>query len=102
MVSQKEFDEGLEKLRTDLSKEITGSINSIKDTVIAQLLEANSKLQEKVENVEERVLVLEHQASLQYSRQLNVVISGIPPEVEHKYLEQIAVKIFNKCNSAKK
>ena len=76
-------------------------MQSIKDTIIHQLVESNKFLQEKVASLEKRVVQLEidHQTSAQYNRQNNLLISGIPPEVKHENLEEIAVNILNKCNA---
>ena len=80
MVNQNQFDAGLEKLRTDLSNEIAASVQTIKDTIIQQLLESNKALQEKVASLEKKVrqLDIDHQTSSQYNRQNNILISGNP------------------------
>ena len=153
MVNQKVFEEGLDKLRADLGKQIDDSIQSIKDTVIANLVEANKSLQLKVENLEgkltqleidqqavlaqekeensqkiesleekilelqndhplnmlntleekfemleEKIFLLENDfhANAQHSRQNNLIISGIPAEVNHAQLEKVAVNLINR------
>ena len=100
MVSQQQFKDGLAKLRVDLTQEIMQSINSLKDTIIENLVQANKALQTSVNELEERVIKLESdlQASQQYSRQNNLVISGIPAEVEHEDLQDIAMNIMKTCN----
>ena len=101
MVTQKDLDKGLEKLRVDLTRDITDSIKSVQDTVIAQLLDANEKLRDKVDQLEKKVILLEsaqHDGE-QYSRQNNLVISGIPKEVVHDNLEGVVINIINRCNN---
>ena len=101
MVNQQQFDIGLDKLRTDLTLLINESIKSIQDTIITNLVNSNKMLQEKVEVLEDKVVSLEAElhANNQYTRQNNLLISGIPEEVEHENLEKIAINIINKCNS---
>ena len=102
MVNQQQFNDGLEKLRTDLTTLINDSLQSIKDTIISNLVTANKSLQQKVEALEEKVVGLETelQASLQYTRQNNLLISGISEDIDHGALEEIAMKIINKCSAA--
>ena len=59
MVTQAQLTEGLEKLRTDLTHLITESIQSIKDTVIANLTQANKDMFSKIQALEDRVVSLE-------------------------------------------
>ena len=101
MVNQIKFEEGIEKLRTDLTNEIHASIQSIKDTVIQKLLESNQMLQNKVTTLEKQVLQLQidHETSNQYNRQNNILISGTPSTVDHEDLENVAVKLLNKVNA---
>ena len=83
-----------------MARLINESLQSIKDTIISNLVTANKSLQNKVEVLEEKVARLEAglQAGLQYTRQNNLVISGISEIVKHDDLENIAIKIINKCN----
>ena len=102
MVTQAQLNDGLEKLRIDLTAIINESIQSVKDTVISNLTKANKDLFEKVQVLEEKVVSLETelQASNQYNRQSNLLISGIPEDVPHESLEKISIDIINKCCSA--
>ena len=102
MVTQAQFTEGLEKLRNDLTVLLNESIQSIKDTVISNLTKANKDLYSKIQVLEAKVVSLETdlQASMQYNRQNNLLISGIPEEVPHESLENISIGIINKCCSA--
>ena len=101
MVNQNQLDSSLDKLCEETSNKIEDSIKSIKDTIIQQLVDANKNLQAKVFSLEKKVqqLEIDHQASNQYNRQTNILISGIPPEVDHEDLEQISINILNKCNA---
>ena len=102
MVTQTQLNDGLEKLRTDLTMLINESIQSVKDTIISNLTQANKDLFDKIQLLEEKVVSLESelQASNQYNRQNNLLISGIPEDVQHESLETISIGIINKCCSA--
>ena len=102
MVTQAQLNDGLEKLRMDLTAIINESIQSVKDTVISNLTKANKDLFDKVKLLEEKVVGLETElhANNHYNRQCNILISGIPEEVPHESLEKISVNIINKCCSA--
>ena len=56
----------------------------------------------KIQALEDKVISLETelQANQQYNRQNNILISGIPEEVQHEALEKISCDIINKCCSA--
>ena len=101
MVTQAQLNEGLEKLRSDLTTIINESILSVKDALILNLTEANKNMSAKIQALEDKVVNLETQlqANLQYNRQNNILISGIPAEVEHEALENISIGIINKCCS---
>ena len=51
----------------------------------------------KVDELEDKVTELEKslESNLQYQRQSNVLISGIPNHVEHSALEDVVLKLFN-------
>ena len=102
MVTQTQLNDGLEKLRNDLTTLINESIQSVKDTIIANLTKANKDLFDKIKLLEDKVVSLESelQASNQYNRQNNLLISGIPEDVQHENLEAISIGIINKCCSA--
>ena len=84
MVTQAKF-EGLAQLKSDLSKTLNDSISELKSTLIKNLMESNKLLQGEVAVLRDTVtiLVTELQANLQYNRQNNFLISGIPKEVVH-------------------
>ena len=85
--------------KKELQISIDNSIAAFRTTIIDNLVEANKNLQKRVDVLEGFVkqLVLDFQANLQYQRQNNIIISGIPPEVEHGDLEKAAVEIVNTC-----
>ena len=99
MLTQKDLDDSLSQLRTDLTEVIKASIDAVKDTVINNLVSSNKELQIHVKQLEERVTALETElnSNLQYNRLNNLVISGIPSSVEHINLEAVSVKIINSC-----
>ena len=95
--------EGLDKQRALLATELKGvvekSISDLREHVIDKLIASNKELQSKVSDLEHEVHTLntELQKSLQYNRLNNIVISGIPEEVEHRLLEKTSLSILNKC-----
>ena len=99
MVSKTDFDKGLAGLKSELKEFIDQSISQLREQVIDNLIQANLQLQGNVTLLENKVnnLQLELQASFQYNRLNNVVISGIPSNVEHKDLQKAALGIMNTC-----
>ena len=99
MLTQKDLDDSLTQLRTDLTEVIKTSIDAVKDTVINNLASANKELQHHVKKLEERVTELETElhSNLQYNRLNNLIISGIPSSVEHINLEAVSLTIINTC-----
>ena len=94
-----DLEESLDVLRVQLKTVIDDSIRDLREQVINNLVAANHSLQGKVEKLEKQVhsLTLEVQSSLQYNRLNNLVISGIPEDVEHEDLEKAAIGIINTC-----
>ena len=85
-------------------------IDEIKNTIIQNLKTCNEKLQARVETLEEEIIALREEnidlerrteVALQHGRLEQVVISGIPPVVEHKDLEETAIKILNEIKEHK-
>ena len=99
VLTKKDLDAGFEGLKGELQTMIDSSIAGLRATIIENLVEANKALQHRVEMLEGVVeqLTLDFQANLQYQRQNNIIISGIPPEVDHGNLEKAAVEIVNTC-----
>ena len=86
-----------------LEKLIVRSINSLKDEiinpkdmVIKNLQDENSRLKEKCEKLENRVVILEsnHNDLAQYGRRNNVVFSGIPENVPDNNLESMVTSVL--------
>ena len=77
------------------------SINELKSTLIKNLVESNKLLQGEVNTLKDTVIKLETdlQVNLQYNRQNNFLISGIPKEVVHSDLENIALNIMKVSNT---
>ena len=103
VLTVKDLQEGLDKQRALLATELKGvvekSISDLREHVINKLIASNKELQSKVSDLEHEVYTLntELQKSLQYNRLNNIVISGIPEEVEHRLLEKTSLSILNKC-----
>ena len=100
MVTQAKFEEGLAQLKTDLTKTFD-SINELKSTLIKNLVESNKLLQGKVNTLKDTVIKLKTDlhVNLQYNRQNNFLISGIPKEVVHSDLENIALNMMKVSNT---
>ena len=100
VLTKKDLDAGLEGLKAEFQAIIQTNISELREAIIDNLVEANKALQLKVVQLEEVVerLTIEFQANLQYQRQNNIIISGIPPEVEHENLEKVAVEVVNTCS----
>ena len=94
-------------LKTSITDDLKGhikavvedSIQKLRENVIEKLLVENKKLHEKIGSLEEtvRTLTLDVVDNQQYTRQNNIVIGGIPGEVEHKNLMPIALNIMKHC-----
>ena len=99
MVTKKDLEDGLAKLEAELKETFISSIETLKSQIIDNLVEANKLLQGRVKSLEEKVnkLEIDFQESLQYNRQNNLIISGIPKEVEHKDVLKVSLGIVNTC-----
>ena len=97
MVTKKDLDEAFETKKKDMQAMIDASVVTIKEDIIRTLREENSKLCERVVILENKLITMEKtvQNNLQYQRECNVVINGIPESEDHSNLEGIAVKLFN-------
>ena len=92
MVTKQQLDESLNQMRKDLTETINESIKGLQEHIIDNLVKANKELQDKVDKLE-----MELQASLQYNRLNNIIISGIPGAVDHKDLKGISLGVLNSC-----
>ena len=72
----------------------------IRDVIIQQLQEDNSKLKERVSCLEYQVIQLEIKINSleQYGRRNNLEIEGIPTSISNDDLEKTAVAILNSIN----
>ena len=109
--------EALDDLRHSLTKSIAGEINasieSLKETVINELINENKKLFKKCNSLEEQVddlyreiddirdlifnVELNLQDQQQRSRRTNIEIHGIPNNVNDFNLESTCFGILNEC-----
>ena len=107
MVTKQQLDDSLAEMRTSLTNELKPVIKDIVDqailalreNVIDKLSEDNDKLKDKVVALEAKVrsLTIEVVDGQQYTRQNNIVISGIPAEVAHEDLTKVSMNIMNHC-----
>ena len=101
MVTKAELAEALaangEKQLEAFKNELNEGISKIRSEIIERLTEENSKLKETIVKLDKKVVDLEIkvEANLQYQRFASVVISGIPASIDHRDLEESALKIFN-------
>ena len=91
----------MEQLKTSLTKTFNDSINELKSTLIKNLVKSNKPLQGLVNTLKDTVIKLETelQVNLQYNRQNNFLMPGIPKEVVHSDLENIAINIMKVSNT---
>ena len=111
MVNKQQLDESLAALKTSLTNELKDhikvvvdeSISALRENIIQKLLDENKSLKEKVTCLEKsvRALTLDVVDGQQYTRQNNLVIGGIPKEVEHDKLMPLALNIANHCIGGK-
>ena len=72
-------------------------LDEMKSDIINTLSKDNEALSNRVTVIEEKTIELEKaiQSNLQYQRNCNVIISGIPSSIGHKNLELLVIKMFN-------
>ena len=75
-------------------------IINLKDVIIKNLLDENSKLKSKITTLEKRVekLEMENNQLDQYGRRNNLEISGIPDEIDGTSLEKTSIEILKSIN----
>ena len=87
-----------------LEKSIFQSINSLKDeiinlkdTVVKNFQDENTRLKVKCENLENRVAILESNYNdlAQHGSRKNVVFSGIPKNVRENILESTVISVLS-------
>ena len=107
-VSEKYFSEAITELKADLkewlSLQIKDSINSLRETIIDNLVKENQRLKKKITFLTEEVDVLYdkmHEVELglndqqQRSRRRNIEICGITNDVSDESLEEITMYRMN-------
>ena len=84
-------------IKTEIKKELELRISEVKKTISDEFTNEIKYLKEKVHVLEDKIVELEKnvEQNLQYQRQPNVLISGIPDHVDHSDLETVVLKIFN-------
>lgn len=80
--------------------ELNNSIINIKDTLIENLVESNTKLTERVNNMEKKVTSMEKMVILtnQRSRENNIELSGIDDAVSDQKLQGVVKGILQKMD----
>ena len=78
--------------------EVDKKLLNLKDIIIKDLQIENQRLQDKVINLEKRVILLEVGGNLleQYGPRNNLEMTGIPDDVEDEDLEEKIIKILDK------
>ena len=101
----KSLAEALTAQTKSITTQIDTSISAIRKEIIDTLKVENEKLNDKITLLETKNDLLESRISsleiklednLQYQRNANIIISGIPREIAHTKLESIVIEIFNK------
>ena len=114
MVTKNEMNESIEKLNTTLTenfkKMLDDSISELKNTIIDNLKTSNELLLKKVSDLENEVdklktenieLTRRSEVAFQHGRQNQIIISGIPEEIEHDDLEATTIRVLNKIKDHK-
>ena len=91
------------KLGNDLNNILSAMRNDIleiRDVLIKNLIEENSKLKKKVSSLEDRVCILEDNIAVQdlYVRRNNIELTGIPEEITQEALEDHVIGVFKKID----
>ena len=83
-----------------ITKELNGSVMSIKDSIIDALKEGNFRLQQKVQHLENKLSDIEivKNKLQQHTRRNNIEIQGIPSTVDDNLLKDKTIDIFNQLN----
>ena len=99
-------EEALGKLQNELSSQISNLINQVrstrdevinlKDVIIKRLQEENDLLRARCSKLENKVIDLESTINHteQYGRRNNIVISGIPDDINDNDLESTVIKLM--------
>ena len=112
VLTKVDIDEAITSMSTKLTSSfqtmLDNSINEIKNSIIENLRLSNQNLQDRVNSLEREVKELKEahvtlerssEAAFQHGRLEQVVISGIPAEVEHKDLEEKSLRILNEIKN---
>ena len=97
MVTKTDLAEALADQSKDIFKQMDESISKIRDEIINRLLQENKVLNNNIVSLEKKIVKLESkiESNLQYQRNANVIIKGIPSDVPHNALEGIIINLFN-------
>ena len=98
---------GFAKMDTTLNdilndnKSLREDISEIRNVIIKNLVEANGKLQKRVDAMEANIMSLEYKLSTelsqtnQYGRRNNIEICGIPNSISDEMLEEEVIELFS-------
>ena len=103
VLTKHDLDGSLTNLKTEFQAMLDESVNKVKEEIMNRLLEDNERLRKEVTALKTKVVELEisHQENLQYQRSENVIIKGIPGEINHDELEKTVITLFNNVCSYK-
>ena len=104
MVKKEELDAAISCLKEHFDTELAAAIEEIKNSVIESLKKSNETLQLRVSALESEVKSLKDEkiylekrveAGFQHGRLEQLIIQGIPVEVNHDDLENVCTDILN-------
>ena len=97
MVTKKDLMEALAQQSAEINSNMDRTVKKIKEDILLVIKEENDKMNIKIVELENKVVELEKslKQNLQYQRSSNVVVSGIPANIEHEQLEGIFRTLFN-------
>ena len=99
MVKKEEFEQAINSLKDEISQ-LKSLINERKDDVVSALMKENASLKNQVKELKQQSE--DHSISLnkidQYSRRNNIIIEGIPSDVDNQHLEKKVIGILAAVN----
>ena len=98
VLTKLDLDAAFATQQTVIKAQLDEGISSIRNEIITTLTQENNKLKAKIESLEDKYNTLQtnFEINLQYQRNANIVIDGIPGSIDHDNLENIVVTLFNR------
>lgn len=99
-MAEKKSLKSLEVLMLEKFNELKDDIISIKESVIQNLLNENKRLNTEIQMLKERTIKVERDtyASIQYSRQNNIEVNGIPANISDENLQKTVLNVLNEID----